>query len=90
MSVEDGWRLAIRTCLPRSADAELLLRSLGPEATREVPRTRARVDRVEPTVVLVEVHARDTGAVRAAANTYLGWIDLTLATLDRARRRSPS
>ena len=57
-----------------------LARTLGPEAGREVPRARARLERVSPTRLELHITTKDTGALRAALNTFLGWVDLAAAT----------
>jgi tRNA threonylcarbamoyladenosine modification (KEOPS) complex Pcc1 subunit len=67
--------------------AHRLARALAPESSREVPRAAARVERPEPTVVRLVVSARDTGALRAALNTYLGWMQLATATEHRVSGR---
>ncbi len=79
--------LTVELSEPESADA--LERALRPEARREVPRARAELERVGPSSVRLRVEARDTGAMRAALNTYLGWIHLAFATRDAARRAAP-
>jgi len=66
-----------------AADPELLdrlARTLAPEAGREVPRARAHLDRAGPTRLVLHLTTKDTGALRAALNTFLGWIDLAAAT----------
>jgi tRNA threonylcarbamoyladenosine modification (KEOPS) complex Pcc1 subunit len=70
--------------LPSDRWAAWMEAALAPEATREVPRARATLRRVGPDRLEISIGARDTGAVRAALNTYLGWIDLALGTLRRA------
>jgi tRNA threonylcarbamoyladenosine modification (KEOPS) complex Pcc1 subunit len=62
-----------------AAAAERLLAALAPEAAREVPKATAVLGRPSPEVVTIDVRASDAGALRAAANTYLGWVDLALA-----------
>ena len=57
--------------LPRD---EELYRALRVEAGREIPRTEADV-RMDDELVL-EIRATDTHALRAALNSYLGWIQL--------------
>ncbi len=78
------WRatIRVRTSNPRVSD--WLERSLSPEVAREVPRARASLRKSAPGRVDVVIEARDAGAVRAALNTYLGWIHLSLATVRRA------
>lgn len=64
-----------------------LEQALRPEAAREVPRARAEVRRGEGPSLELAISARDSGALRAGINTYLGWIHLALATA-RASARS--
>jgi tRNA threonylcarbamoyladenosine modification (KEOPS) complex Pcc1 subunit len=78
------WSASISVRLPEPTQAEWLLRSLRPEAAREVPRARAELRSPGPRVVEIAIEARDTGALRAALNTYLGWVHLSLATLPTA------
>ena len=71
-------RISIRTPAPDlSAWIE---RSLRPEAAREVPRAHAELVRAEPRELTIEIAAADAGAMRAALNTYLGWIHLSVET----------
>ncbi|MGI0070724.1 MAG: KEOPS complex subunit Pcc1 [Thermoplasmata archaeon] len=70
--------------------AEMLERSLRPEAEREVPRARATLTRTASDSVQLAIHARDTGAMRAALNTYLGWVALSLAAARAAAEHSAS
>jgi tRNA threonylcarbamoyladenosine modification (KEOPS) complex Pcc1 subunit len=70
--------LAVHRDDPAAMDR--LERALLPEASREVPRARARMSRVDPRTLVLEITAHDTGALRAALNTYLGWVALADAT----------
>jgi tRNA threonylcarbamoyladenosine modification (KEOPS) complex Pcc1 subunit len=63
-----------------------LERALRPEATREVPRAQAELRRGPGNSLEIVISARDSGAMRAALNTYLGWIHLSLATARAADR----
>jgi tRNA threonylcarbamoyladenosine modification (KEOPS) complex Pcc1 subunit len=81
--LEPGWSAVITVRLPRELLAGWLEQALRPEASREVPRASAEVVRTAPDAVEVRLTARDTGAARAAMNTYLGWVHLALATLGR-------
>jgi tRNA threonylcarbamoyladenosine modification (KEOPS) complex Pcc1 subunit len=76
-------RISIRPRRPEVAD--WLARALSPEATREVPRAHAEVERPAGDVVEIAIHAADAGAMRAALNTYLGWVALSLSTAEAAR-----
>lgn len=84
------WKARITIPRPTPAAAERLLRALGPEASREVPRARSRLERPDPRTVTIDVEARDTGALRAALNTFLGWVQLEVATEAVARGAGPS
>lgn len=74
------WRATVRVVASSPQSARTLALSLSPEAAREVPRARSWVRRPTPGVVEVVIEARDTGALRAGLNSYLGWIQLVQAT----------
>lgn len=61
-----------------------LFLALAPEAAREVPRARATLAESTEGALEISVEAADAGALRAALNTYLGWLDLALTTLSSA------
>jgi tRNA threonylcarbamoyladenosine modification (KEOPS) complex Pcc1 subunit len=72
----------------RSAEGEVLdrlARTLGPEAAGEGTRLTARVVRAPDGALELELSARDTSSMRAALNTYLGWVHLALRTSRVAR-----
>ena len=85
----DPWEatVTVRPKSPRLGSA--LERALWPESAREVPRARAHLGRGPDDAIVLTIVARDTGAMRAALNTYLGWVHLALATA-RTIDRSPS
>jgi tRNA threonylcarbamoyladenosine modification (KEOPS) complex Pcc1 subunit len=72
------WAATIRVRRPDRSAADHLARALLPEASREVPRSRAALSRPDDDLVTLEVTADDTGALRAAMNAYLGWVRLAL------------
>ena len=74
------WSATVTVRFPDPALATWVERALVPEATREVPRTRAEVGHGDGRSLEITISARDTGAMRAALNTYLGWVHLSLAT----------
>ncbi len=78
-----AWTATLRLRTGRTEVARWLAEALAPEAAREVPRARATVRRSGADVEL-RLSASDAGAMRAALNTYLGWVDLSLATLAAA------
>jgi len=49
---------------------------LSPEVGRELPRTETNISRDGDTVTM-NVIAKDVSAMRAALNSYLGWIRIT-------------
>ncbi|NNN17105.1 MAG: hypothetical protein HKL79_01905 [Thermoplasmata archaeon] len=85
MSPEPSWTATISIRLEEAEVADWLARALAPEAAREVPRATASIDHSVPNIVRISLEARDTGAARAALNTYLGWVHLTLETVRAAR-----
>ena len=74
------WTAVVRVRVSEPAVARSLERALRPEAEREVPRTRAELRSVDDRTVELAVSARDSGPMRAALNTYLGWIHLAVTT----------
>ncbi|HTT34556.1 MAG TPA: KEOPS complex subunit Pcc1 [Thermoplasmata archaeon] len=78
---------------PWSAELELaadrptatrLVRALAPEAAREVPRARTALA-LRKGGLSIRLEAAESGAMRAALNTHLGWIALAVATEVAAR-----
>lgn len=55
---------------------ETLLRALGPELGRDVPRTKVK-GRTEDGRLVLSIEATDLSALRAALNSYLRWIKIT-------------
>lgn len=66
--------LAVRCESPEAA--ERMYRVLAPESSREVPRARAELGPPEDATLRLRIEARDTGALRAALQTFLGWVQL--------------
>jgi KEOPS complex subunit Pcc1 len=59
-----------------TGDANVILSTLSPEIGRELPRTESDITR-DGDRVTIKVFAKDTSAMRAALNSYLGWIRIT-------------
>ena len=59
-----------------SPDAGAIVSSLTPEAGRELPRTHVEVS-YSGGAALVSIDAKDSTAMRAALNSYLGCIRIT-------------
>jgi tRNA threonylcarbamoyladenosine modification (KEOPS) complex Pcc1 subunit len=88
--IASDWTATITVDRTDAAVIDRLARTLGPEAGREVPRARAHVERAGPTRLVLHITTKDTGAMRAALNTFLGWIDLAAATERVAAGEPPS
>lgn len=83
---EPRWNARFSIAAGSEESADRLLAALAPEAAREVPKATAVLGRPSPEVVTIDVRASDPGALRAAANTYLGWVSLALAAESVALR----
>ena len=86
---DEPWTATISIRPGRPDLARMLERALRPEAEREVPRARAELRRVSDDRLELEIRACDVGAMRAALNTHLGWIQLSLSTVRAAARSGP-
>ena len=62
--------------LRTDANADIVISVLSPEIGRELPRTETDIIRNGDTVTIT-VSAKDVSAMRAALNSYLGWIRIT-------------
>ncbi len=80
MSPSVAWTAVLTVRRPSRASADRLMAALVPEAAREVPRARSAISRPASGSIALHIEARDTGALRAALNTYLGWVDLAEST----------
>jgi tRNA threonylcarbamoyladenosine modification (KEOPS) complex Pcc1 subunit len=80
------WTASVSVRLDDPSVADWLAQALRPEASREVPRAHAELSRGPGSTIVLSITARDSGAMRAALNTYLGWVHLSLATAQAARR----
>jgi len=80
------WIAAVTLRATNPMVMDWLEQALRPEAAREVPRAHAELRRGTGDSLELTITARDSGAMRAALNTYLGWIHLSLATARAADR----
>lgn len=85
-SVPAEWNATVTVRTRDPARVDQVARALRPEAAREVPRSSAELRDGGPGVLTIAIAARDSGAMRAAMNTYLGWIHLALASARVAAR----
>jgi len=74
--------------LESAGQADAMEAALRPELGRDVPGSIATLVRRAATVELA-LDAEDGGALRAALNSYLRWVDLALAMHDLARTGGP-
>ena len=58
-------------------NTSIILKSLSPEAKREIPRTKTNIKEVNG-ILVMEIEATDTNSLRAAINSYLRWIKCSL------------
>ncbi len=56
-------------------EASVVRQALAPEAGRDVPKARVSVSGTAKKVTIT-IEAEDTGALRAAVNSYLRWSDV--------------
>lgn len=66
------------------ASARRLYLALAPESAREVPRARAELGSPTGATLSLRLEAADTGALRAAVQTFLGWVELSEETVAHA------
>ncbi|MCI4346031.1 MAG: hypothetical protein L3K07_04690 [Thermoplasmata archaeon] len=90
MTGPSGWTARLRIVRVNRVDADRLFAALGPEASREVPRAQVKLRRGRANDVLLELEARDTGALRAGVNTFLGWVALAERTESELRSTTPA
>ena len=65
-------------------EAEIVAKSLSPEAGREMPRSYVRVRSSSGTATLT-IEAEDAAAMRAALNSYLRWADVAVRVAKEVR-----
>jgi len=63
------------TIVLSGADAGVVYEALRPETGRDVPKARVAM-RSAPDRLTLTIDADDTGALRAAVNSYLRWADV--------------
>jgi KEOPS complex subunit Pcc1 len=74
----------IRLTFPSESHLEIILRALEPEIkTPASKRSKANLEK-DGTLLILQVEARDTVALRAALNTYLRWINSMASILEVA------
>lgn len=59
--------------------AEVVAKSLLPETERKIPRTQVNL-REDTDAIYIEIRAKDISALRAAMNSYLRWMKVSVDT----------
>lgn len=67
--------------------SEVVAKSLLPEMDRNIPRTKVNL-REDENSITIEIQAKDTSALRAALNSYLRWIKVTVDTYEETQNKS--
>ncbi|HEC81533.1 MAG TPA: hypothetical protein ENI42_03795 [Thermoplasmatales archaeon] len=70
-------KVEIRFLFDSSGDAEVVVKSLGPEVEKRIPKTTVKLGFDGREMVLF-ISAGDTSSLRAAVNSYLRWIETAL------------
>ncbi|RJS81692.1 hypothetical protein CW709_04665 [Candidatus Bathyarchaeota archaeon] len=68
---------------------EIALNSLLPETKVLFPRTRVKIESLNGELIL-EFEAKDTSALRAVLNSYLGWLKMIDEIYRRLERQKAS
>ncbi len=63
---------------------DVVSKSLLPETHRSIPRTRVNITEDEDAIHL-QISARDVSALRAAVNSYLRWISVSMETYNETQ-----
>jgi KEOPS complex subunit Pcc1 len=59
--------------------ANIVVKSLHPETTRDIPRFHVNI-KEDANTIYIEIEAEDISSLRAALNSYLRWMKLTQDT----------
>ncbi len=70
---------AVITLSKEGKIGDVVVQSLLPETNREIPRTEIEL-REDESAIYLEIHARDVNALRAAINSYLRWMRISIDT----------
>lgn len=66
-----------------------LFRALIPELKKVSNRAKVKID-IDQTMIILNVEAKDTAALRASLNTYLRWISSSIEALEVIKKRKVS
>jgi len=73
----------IRLKFPSKKHTEILLKALTPEAAKPLTGRSKVSIRAGGNVLTLRFQAKDSSALRAAVNSYLHWISLSIDTLSK-------
>jgi tRNA threonylcarbamoyladenosine modification (KEOPS) complex Pcc1 subunit len=71
-------RASFLFCFPSKKCASIAVAALSPEITHKIPKCTVTVS-VEASLLKLLIEADDVSSLRAAANSYLRWIQTALA-----------
>lgn len=77
---------AIITVQKEGKIADVVAKSLLPEMERKIPRTQVNL-REDEHAICLEIQAEDVNALRAAVNSYLRWMKVSVDTFMEARSK---
>ncbi|PKK86545.1 MAG: hypothetical protein CVT48_00685 [Thermoplasmata archaeon HGW-Thermoplasmata-1] len=66
-------------------EAKVIYETILPEVQQKIPRAKAAIS-LQNNLLILEISARDTPALRAASNSYLKWIK-TARDVERVARK---
>jgi tRNA threonylcarbamoyladenosine modification (KEOPS) complex Pcc1 subunit len=75
-----------RIILQKGKLSDVVLRSLSPEMDRKIPRTKVDF-KEEGENILIEIQAQDVNALRAAINSYMRWMKVSMDTCFEAENK---
>ena len=58
---------------------DIVVKSLHPETKRAIPRSSVKI-REDAQTIYIDIQAEDTSSLRAALNSYLRWMKITVDT----------
>jgi tRNA threonylcarbamoyladenosine modification (KEOPS) complex Pcc1 subunit len=66
---------------PTQRDADIILKTLSPEAAQQIPRSEIDL-KTEGTTLILRIGSDDLSSLRAACNSYLRWIQTAISVKD--------
>lgn len=67
--------------LQKGKIADVVFKSLSPEMDRKIPRTKVNF-KEDGGKIVIEIQAQDVSALRAAINSYMRWMKVSIDTYE--------